>query len=279
MSPWQAAQQLKFRLLTRTWPDSPNRPVFPTVHVTQGPIEAKADTFRMPCVVLRTMASEADPEQPTLKWQTFEAVIAAVQTGDTLGEFAIVGGQRTSQGGSRGRGILELEEQLLQVTSEMNHMDGVHVQEMAAGAVEADMVDGVGYVAVRPITLRVLTTLDRVYTVPNVGKRLTATVGAFVTLTWHWAERFDLHAAYAAQVQISAARGSLILRRLAGAVAPATVTDGVGITILNNAQSVVDAPGAGTFSYSLFARYDEFNDGATSLRTTAPASVTSVVVP
>lgn len=90
---------------------------------------------------------------------------------------------------------------------------------------------------------------------------------ATVTLSWtNPSGRFDLH--------------RIIMRRAAGSTAPATVTDGTGVTLGSDlATSVADTGlAAGTYSYSAFAGYDEINSPpSSSAKFSAPASITVVV--
>ena len=47
----------------------------------------------------------------------------------------------------------------------------------------------------------------------------------------------------------------LVLRRASGSTPPASATDGTGIAISPHVETVNNSPGAGTWSYALFAEY------------------------
>lgn len=278
MNAWQAVQQLKFKLLTRTWPDAPSNPVLQTVLATQGATSDLVDAFSPPMAIVSVLDQDADAQSPEHKRQRFEVALAVAHRGDRAGEFALVGAQRNGPGRSAGRGLLEVEEQLLEVVNALNRTNAMQIQCVAASAAEAGVEDARGYVCARRYTLEARLTTARKYQEANGGKKLTVVVaGATVTLSWAIAERFDFHATYS--VPALTVRGGHVLRRAAGATPPATVTDGTGVTLSGAfATSVADTPGVGTWSYSLFAKYEEFAGDTTNVRHSDPVYAKSVVV-
>lgn len=72
---------------------------------------------------------------------------------------------------------------------------------------------------------------------------------------------------------------AMVVRRASGATAPATVEDGTGVTLSGAlAESVSDSPGAGTWSYAVFAGHDARNLPATTANVySAPATATVAV--
>lgn len=284
MNSWQATKQLVFKLETAAWPDSPGGPVFATVHGTQGVAEEIANDYRTPFAVVRVLDAQSDAQSPGLKEQSWEIVICTAHAGDQVGEFALLGGQRASQGKSQGRGLLEVEEQLLNVVNFLDQTQQVNIVAASAGAAQAALVTDRGYVLTRAYTIRGRLTTARTYPAPNGTNVLTAALGTPsggltpVTVSWASVEqRFDLHPAYATPVL--PARGSLALVRKGGSAAPLSPTDGTVVTIGAFATSVVDSitSGSGAWTYGLFAKYDEFGDGTTSIRTSAPATKTVTV--
>jgi hypothetical protein len=70
-------------------------------------------------------------------------------------------------------------------------------------------------------------------------------------------------------------RNALILRRAAGTTPPASTTAGTGIAVGALVTTLLNTPGVGTFSYSLFMGYDELNSTpTTSDRFSAAATLT-----
>lgn len=278
MTSWQALRQIAFLLVKRTWPDSPTSNVFANVKATQAPTPEALSELRFPLAFVRVLDAEADPHSPQLKEQRFEVLVAVAHTGDYVGEAALVGGNRSSQGTSKGRGLLEVEEQVYAATDYLAKTSGLKVHVAAASAADAEFTDEHGYVATRSYTV-IARGLNgtRDYPAQNHGKNLTGSVaGPTVSLSWTLVERFDLHAAVTAPVL--AARGRLILRRVSGSSAPTSITDGTGVALSSNyATSATDTPGSGTFTYGLFAQHDEFGDNVTSLRNSVVASKTVTV--
>lgn len=287
MSPWQAAREIQCLLLKRVWPDSPGNHVFANVFVSQGPAEDTAfSSMTFPAALVRVLDATADADNQVHQTQRFEVLVMVKHTGDQFGEAAMVGGNRPSQGGSGGRGLLEVEEQVMQALQFLDPTSAFRLQMTSAGAAEAAFLSDVGYLVHRPLTFQARLTTTRVYPTPNAGRKLRSSVaGGNVTLTWTWHERFDLRAAGASR-QLATARGALTLVRKAGSSAPTSVTDGTVVPLASNAAvTVTDAPGSGTWSYALFAQYDEFGDGTgsapmtgTSIRTSTAATVTGIVV-
>lgn len=285
----QAAKQIQFLLQSRTWPDSPNSNVFGTVLVSQGTAETLApSSLTFPYAIVRVLDSQADDDDQRYQVQRFEVVLLVAHTGDQLGEAAMVGGHRPSLGRSQGRGVLEIEEQALGALQFADPAtQGFHIQLVSASASDPVLDPNFGYVVARSLLFQARLTTSRNYPAPNAERRLGVSVaGSNVTISWTWHERFDLHKAYAGPVAITTARGLLTLVRKAGGVAPTSVTDGTLVTLASNAAtSVVDTPGSGTWSYALFAQYDEFGDATgtqpltgTAVRTSTAATRAGVVV-
>jgi len=269
---WQALRQLTYLLAKQVWPDSPGEKVFRSVHATALPGAESSSALRMPFCLLRPINATADKQSPSLKTQGFEATIVTASTGDTLGEFALIGGQRNSQGSSRGRGLLEVEEVFYQTLDFLNQKSGIRIQVASNGSVEGEYLDGVGYVAARRYGLESLVGVDRDYLEANPRGLLVPLAalplgGGQVQLSWdNPPERFDFND----ETPI----GGLVLRRASGATPPASPTSGTGITLVTGfEESITDTPGAGTFSYALFVGYNEGN----WVRYSSAITVTSVV--
>lgn len=288
MNTWQCARQIRHKLLARQWPDSPQGTIFGSVFVTQSTFEdINPASIVYPAAIVRVLDSQTDPDDQRYQVQRFEVVILVKHSGDQFGEAAMIGGNRTSQGGSGGRGVLEVEEQVREALQFLDPLSAVRLQLVSSGAADCILAEGVGYIVGRPMTFQARLTTNRVYPAPNFGKTLTSSVLAgTVSLSWLWSERFDLHAAATAPRQLTSARGLLTLVRKAGATPPASVSDGTLVTLASNAStSATDSPGTGTWSYALFAQYDEFGDATgtqplsgTSVRTSTSATASGIVV-
>jgi hypothetical protein len=236
-----------------------------------------------PFAFVHHLASDLDPGQALYarsRWRVYvvagsgggTAAAGASQPIDDHGEAALIGWTRAAtqgQGKSTGRAADEVAGRLIEAifTARGSTIDSTHaIQARVIPVDRLIAVDGMQVVA-RPFELEVYNaTVARRYHVP---KKLRATGGVGqVSLTWSLPPtRFDTL--------------SVILRRAAGATAPATVTDGTGVTLASAlATSVTDSGlAAGTYSYSLFAAYDETTATPTTAdRYSSPATATSVTV-
>lgn len=265
---WQVLRQIKFLLQQRAWTGSAVR-VFgqQSVIVTVAPDEQAVARLVPPIVMLRPLDASVDPqhgEEPDLIHQTVGVRLVVVVPGDALGENALIGANRVGQTDSRGRGLLEVEEELFAAIELLNGIDGVKIQNRATGAALATIEEGTGnYICYRDYQFLAVVTADRFY---HPASRLAASTpgGGAVSLTWLLPPaRYD--------------RFRVILRRAAGSTPPSSPTGGTGVVLSGDlAISVVDTPGAGTFSYALFGSYDETNSPA-SVEQRYSAAVTKTV--
>lgn len=244
MNAWQALRQLRYRLRARAWPDGAAERVLRSVHITAGPTEEAYGELYPPFVLLAPGAAETDPEEPGLVRQEIQATLVVAVEGDAVGDRALLGGARSGgPGSSLGRGLLELEEEVLAAIGELDQTTGVRLRVTHRSSPEVGLVEGLGYVAARAYTLEGWLTAARYYHPPL---RLTAADAGAGQANVSWAlppDRFD--------------RRRMVLRRAAGAVAPATAVAGVNVVVGAMATAVVDAPGVGQFSYAIFAAYNE----------------------
>jgi hypothetical protein len=154
---------------------------------------------------------------------------------------------------------------LFDVAAVLNGIDGIEVQMRAASAADVEEDDDVGYVAWAAYLMELWTTSDRYYHPPTrlVGQDLG---GGQALLTWKLPpDRFD--------------RYRVALRRDAGAVPP-TWTTGTAVTLPSLLPATfTDSPGAGTWSYSLFATYDEGHEApAADQQVSTPDTIAGLVV-
>jgi hypothetical protein len=264
---WQLVKTLRARLVARTWPDSPNEPVFPVVVVTAAAWASLMSNRRTPLVAIRPGKSDGDAESLDLTTQSIDFMILVAVEGDEVGQNAMIGGNRSGgQGSSRGRGLLEVEEELEAVLQSMVQ-SGYRFTFVSASDTEGIETDaGTPYAVHRVYTWEVPATRTRFYH-PPANLVATGGVGS-VTLAWTLPpDRYD--------------RRQIVLRRAAGATAPTGPTDGTGVTLAGDlATSVVDTVAVGTYSYAIFCGYTE-TGAATNERYSSAATGTtrlSVVV-
>lgn len=276
---WQCAKQIEYLLKSLTWPDSPSESVFGTRvavtaqrsgHVgglagaTVPPAEAFLSERTGPFAIVRAADSVPQGRGPEIARFSVEAFVRGL--GTTQMRNSVVGGSRgaSGAGSSTGRGALELEEVVRSRFNWVTASDyGIQARVVAASTVRA--FEAQPEWSVIPLELEVHNVVaDRYYDPPY---RLLATGGSGqVVLAWSLPpDRFD--------------RLSVILRRAAGATAPTTVAGGTGVTLASAlATTKTDTVAAGTYSYSLFAAYDETNSTPTTAdRYSAAATFTSVV--
>lgn len=236
--------------------------------ITVAPSENAAGILVVPMALLRPDGATSDSghdEEPDLVEQIVGLRLAVAIPGDAIGENALIGANRVGQTDSRGRGLLEIEEEVFAAIERLNDIDGVRIQSRAKSAATAVLHERIGYIGMRDYSFEAICTADRFY---HPGSKLTATAlgGGSVSLTWVLPpDRYD--------------RLRVKLRRAAGSTPPATPSAGTGVTLSGDfATSVTDAPGVGTFSYSLFGMYDESGADplATEERNSDPVSKTVV---
>ena len=261
MNSWQIAKQLRFLLRAATWDDSPNNKAFGQVLVSNGPDDRAVGQLRFPFALVIPGDITADDETPTLERARFEVRLVARVANDPWGESVLIGGPRSSQGSSQGRGIMELEEVLLETVASLNRTDGIRIRVDYKSATQAQVSTDLGYVGMRSYTLEALLTVARSYEAPS---RFSASaVGSgVVNLSWTLPpDRYDTL--------------GLVLRRASGSTAPATPTAGSGVTVGADDTSVTDTGAPGIVSYALWRTYDETGGSTVERYSGTAASVTA----
>lgn len=252
MNEVQILKQLRYLLRARQWTGG-SALVFASqsVAITISPTEQGLLRMVPPVVLLRPSAVAADPthgEEPQLLSGTILARLIGAVAGDDIGEGVLIGANRVDgmSGGSRNRGIFELERELLATIAKLNGANGMKIQCRHKGGVDGDIDNVLGHVAWRDYQFEAWFTALPFYHPPT---RFVATGGVgSVALSWQLPpDRFD--------------RNTMVLRRAVGATPPATATDGTGVSLSGPlATSKTDVLAAGTYSYSLFMGYDDFED-------------------
>lgn len=280
MNPWQVAQQIQFALRTRRWQgDGAAELVFhyASVRVTGGLTTEQFARMTPPTAYIVPGALRADTDLHGLSDGSF-AVRVTAQNVDPVGESVLIGGNRTGgQGSSGGRGLLEIEAEVLATIEHLNRVIGFKMTGGFDGAPEVAYDGELAYIASRVGTFTTECTRAPYYHPPQ---RLVATAGGSGTVVLAWAnppERFDFHDTLTPAWE--AARGSLILRRASGSTPPASATAGDGVTLAGAfSTGVTDSPGAGTWSYALFAAYDETGSGTAERYSDQETGTTRTVV-
>lgn len=252
MNLWQFCKQLQTLLRAAKWDDDAT-PVFrdTSVIVTTGPVQDVAFLQVSPLCFIVPGDAQADPEhrdEPGLHQQRIVVSIAVVIPGDRLGEKPLLGGNRVGgANSSKNRGLFEIEERVHQEVGLLAASSGVRIVFSSAGAGAGTALPD-SYVVQRELYFTAWLSTARSFP-PVVA--LTGTVGgANVTLAWRAPpSRFDLL--------------RYVVRRASGSTPPATPTSGTNIALASDLDtSVVNAPGSGTWSYSIFAAYDQYGAGS-----------------
>lgn len=275
MNTWQILQQLRFKLLARRWEGSAlSEKVFQesSVIVSVGGDSEAMATLITPTCMIQPLGASSDPahdEEPDLIMQSINVRVTVTVPGDPLGEFSLVGGGRQGQGDSRGRGLLEVEEEVLGAIGELNTIDGIVIYNRAKSEAQAELDDEDRYTALRAYSFEALTTASRFYHPVEKFAAVDAAAAGDADLTWIPSpSRFD-------------SRGVRILR-VAGAVPTLDPADGGAVVVLDGsafpapAGAVTNSPGAGQFSYTAWVTYDEWDSGTTE-RFSDPRSSTVTV--
>ncbi len=267
MNRYQIARQVQHLLRQATWADAELVFAESSVVITLGTTETVLTEQRLPLALVRPGAASIDPdmrERPDLLRVEFAVGLVVANAQDQYGEAALVGSNRT--GGSFGRGLLEVEERVLSALTALGPASGLPIVFRGASVAEPSLVPGLGYVAFCDYRFEALGTTAPTYEAPSGF--LAPASGGTVSATWNSPTRWD--------------HRRFILRRASGSTAPATSSSGSGVTLGgtpdgSGVTSVADTPGAGTWSYSLFAVYDDV-DASDDEQTSAPQSVVGVVV-
>lgn len=166
MNTWQILRQLQYLIRAQTWAGGVTT-VFASgsVKITAAIPEETVEKLILPACLIGPRGATADPEfQDVPDYLEQEIVIRLIagHAGDAFGEYTLVGGQRTGQTRSPGRGLLEVEEELFNAVELLNTDDGIVIQHRASSAVEPQLVEG-QYIAMRDYLFRADVTADRYY--------------------------------------------------------------------------------------------------------------------
>lgn len=163
MNTWQVCRQIQYLLREQVWTGSATA-VFHTssVLITAAPRESAMEQLIMPAALIRPLGATSDDEEPDFITQELALTLAVSHAGDSYGEYPLVGGQRTSQTDSSGRGLLEVEEEVFNAIEFLNTDAGVLIQHRVSSAAEPRMI-GDQYLLLRDYMFRADLTADRYY--------------------------------------------------------------------------------------------------------------------
>lgn len=246
MNALQLSKQFRFLLRARTWPDAGGETIFGSVHVSDMPSEEAYPLIRMPACFIHVGGDEPHPQTPGKVSQDFTFTVMADGKGDRWNENGIIGGPRVNGNlSSKGRGVLELDEEIRRTFVQVQETLGVKIIARPSSSVGTATIEGLGAVSARDISIKAECTSLRYYHPPIrlVGP---LDVDNHVQLSWvDPPNRFDR-------------RSVIRIRRSAGSTPPASVTAGTQIADLAiGVQSYLDTPASGTWSYSVFAAYTD----------------------
>jgi hypothetical protein len=175
-----------------------------------------------------------------------------------------MGANRPDENTSLGRGLLEVDERVLNAVAKLTDANGITLQHSHSGAAASQLDAENRYIIQRDYYFEGVVTQQRTYPAPRflIG---TAGIGS-VTLSWTLPpDRFD--------------RLRIVVRRAAGTTAPTSPTAGTGVTLSGDlATTVINSAAAGTYSYAVFAAYDEYGAAAPNAYSD-PVTKTLTIVP
>lgn len=247
MNSYQIVQQIRYLLTSRKWEgNAAYQAVFHpnSVVETAATPDVALTELVMPAALIRPLDAEADAFDPRLMLERFEVTIVCPVAGGRFGRESSVGGPRAGgQGSSSGRGILELEAEVLATLQKRDQADGIRLNLRSKTASEPQLLEN-RWVTTRTYTFEAACTTDRYYH-PPLRLAATALGGGVARLTWLNApDRWD--------------RRAVRIAYSAGATAPATYAAGTAVAIATAHPTTVDVTtGAGTFSFAAFEAYTE----------------------
>lgn len=262
----QALRQVQSLVRAAAWSESPTEAVFAedSVIVSAAFDAAALGEVRYPlCVIAPGDAEREWPENPLFEKARAVVTLVVRQEGDRLGQYALTGGHRAASSGSSGnRGLLEVEERLLDAIDSLGPSDGESYAVAAASDAAPESWQDGGHVLRRSYTLDLW--LNGKRTFPSCWAPTGPAAGGTVTLAWYDPpSRYDLL--------------NIHVRRISGSLAP-TLTTGTSIgPVTLGTQTLANAPGSGTWTYGIWGAYDETGGGTAEKYSDAVVSVTATV--
>jgi hypothetical protein len=201
-----------------------------------------------PYAMISVGTAVADDQNPLLLRHQFQIGLGVSVPGDMVGQRSLVGGVRVAAGPegyfgtSQGKGLLEVEEEVLKVVARTGDDGGIRIRCTNRGGATAAVVQDATYIAERTYTMECWSTVERYYHPPsNLSRNGTL-------LSWRKPPaRYDNP------------KSEVLLVRKAGGSPPQSPDDG-DIVVKTSAETYSDDGGGDGYSYAVFAAYDEATD-------------------
>ncbi len=223
--------------------------------VTVGPDENAMWQRRFPLAMIRPGGSTADPtadEEPRLIQQNISVRLVQMVPGDDVGEMCMLGAHQPelqgvssyteSKATSSGKGILQIEEIMLDTLKYLSISDGVTMLCRNKGGVDAVLNNQMGYVCWRDYQFEAQLTHERTF--PSGSKFRTGGSG----VQWSNPDRFDLF-------EMVVVSGSSVSQVSSW---DGTGDAGEGIVSFNGTAETTSSPGGAI--KGLYACYDDYNN-------------------
>ena len=275
MNSWQIEKQLEYLLKKRRWAnDAAKKLVFApgSVLIAPDPLVAfetigKEEIF--PAVCISNTGHDTDPEakqDPELVLWRFNVRLATANANDQYGRAALMGAAKNVEGlaSSRGRGLDELLSEVSVTLEALSPTTGgITVLAVPLDGTGAMVDQGRIWAAYRDFNLEVWGTRSLYYHPPENLYKTGST-----SVVVHWSLPPDRHDLF-----------ELVLCRVAGSTPTTDPTVGVvdswDIPYSGLPSLKADTPGAGTWSWSLFAGYDDLREAPSEVTSwSAPATLT-----
>ena len=238
----QACRRIRSVLRARRWGGSGD-PVFgrESVLVSVAPVQDYADQLVLPAAFVRPGPARADPERPGLLTATLTVLTLVSIPGDMTGERPLIGANRISKTSGEGRGILEVESELLGAVEQLDASGQFRISHRTTDMLGVSVVEDTGYHAWCEYGFEALLTSSYQHREPRAAAASES--GGTVTVSWTVPDDATNLTGY-------------VVRRVSGAIPAGFPTDGTDVA-WSTGTSVTDSPGSGTWTYSVFAAYDD----------------------
>lgn len=241
MNTYQACLRIKSILKSLRWGGSGDN-VFgrDSVKVTVAAAQEYVDQLNLPAAFIWPGGGTADAERPDLFERTIWVRVIVSIPGDQVGERPLLGGGRISATGHGGRGLLEIETALLGAIEQLDASQQFRIGAQYVSPTQAQ-ADETGYHCWADYGFKATLTSGTQHTAPRSAAASEA--AGTVTVSWTAPDDTTNLVAY-------------VVRRTAGTIPVAYPTDGTDVA-WTAGLNVTDAPGSGTYTYSVFATYDD----------------------
>lgn len=266
--------QAKWLTERAVWDTGAGERIVRSCAIIAGPDDPGLTDFSTPFACIHPNGEEADEENPKITVSSFSLVVVQSSEGQDMTQAALMGGARPGgPGSSRGRGAIEIREEILKTLASMTGANGMRAAVVYRSAPAMAVANGRNVVAVEA-TLQAYTTVAQHYDPPLflVGTGAAGSVG----LTWtNPPQRWDQYTG----TKHDGERLAPIVRYASGATAPTSATAGTGVTgIASGATSKTVTLTAGTYSFAIFQPYTESGENTPQRYSSQELSTTTLSV-